>query len=493
VTSAIVLVARLVLAAVFAVAGAAKLHDRRGTQHAAVEFGAPVGVSGAIAFVLPLAELAVAALLIPSGTAAVGAVAALALLVLFSLAVSVSLLRGRAPECHCFGQLHSAPASWKTLVRNGVLAGIAAVVLAGSLSGHSPSVVSWIAGLESAEAIGLGAALAIAALVTAGSVVFVSLLRSYGKVLVRLDRLERVLAANGIALDEEEPELGLPPGTATPELPGIAKLLELQLPVLLVFASPRCPPCRTLLQKAAGWQVAHTDVLTVAFAMSGTVELAQAEAASHELRNVLLDDDLRLYNAFEANGTPSALLIAPDGTIASWVASGSEAVEGLVARALEPSWPVGLPVGSEAPTMRLPSLDGEPVNLADLRGQPALLIFWNPTCGYCRAMHGDLLAWEQAMDGDEPRLIIVSSGHAETARAEGFRSLVLLDPGLIAAGRFGAAGTPTGVLVGADGRIDSPVVVGASAIFDLASQRHTDPPGDMSAALSVSGANPRPR
>jgi thiol-disulfide isomerase/thioredoxin len=485
------LICRIVLASVFVVAAGSKLADLAGTRAAVVEFGAPRRLAGAVTAVLVAAELAVAALLLPSSTAAVGAFGAVLLLAVFSAAVIVSLARGRAPECHCFGQLHSAPASWKTLVRNAVLAGIAAVVLASSLSGHSPSAVSWVAGLDSAEAVGLGAALAVAGLVAAGSVVFVTLLRSYGKVLVRLDRLERVLAANGIAFDEEEPELGLPPGTPVPELPGIGGLLEARLPVLLVFASPRCPSCRTLLQKAADWQVAHTDELTVAFAMSGTVEEAQAEAASHELRNVLLDDELHLYNALEANGTPSALLIAPDGTIASWVASGSEAVERLVARALEPAWPIGLPVGSEAPTMRLPSLEGEALDFDYLRGRPTLLVFWNPTCGYCRAMHGDLLAWEQAAEGEEPRLVVVSSGDTETVRAEGFRSLVLLDPALTAAGSFGAAGTPTAVLVGADGRIDSPVAVGASAIFELANQHRTDPPGDLSAALSVSSANPR--
>ena len=85
------------------------------------------------------------------------------------------------------------------------------------------------------------------------------------------------------------------------------------------------------------------------------------------------------------------MLIAPDGTIASWVAAGSERIEQLVYDAVagEPE-PEGLPIGTEAPLLELPALDGEPVALADLRGREALLLFWNPDCGSRRSMHEDL-------------------------------------------------------------------------------------------------------
>ena len=51
------LVARVLLAAVFAVAGAAKLRDRPGTRQAVVDFGAPERLAGPLAVLLPLAEL----------------------------------------------------------------------------------------------------------------------------------------------------------------------------------------------------------------------------------------------------------------------------------------------------------------------------------------------------------------------------------------------------------------------------------------------------
>jgi uncharacterized membrane protein YphA (DoxX/SURF4 family) len=120
--------ARLLLAAVFVVAALGKLADRPGSRQAIIDFGLPSSLAGPFSILLPLAELAVAAALIPTSTAWWGAIGALALLLLFVVAIGVNLARGRKPECHCFGQLHSAPAGWKTLGRNGALAAVASFV-----------------------------------------------------------------------------------------------------------------------------------------------------------------------------------------------------------------------------------------------------------------------------------------------------------------------------------------------------------------------------
>src|SRR4051794_17575209 len=127
----LVLAARLLLAAVFAVAGAAKLADRAGSRRAAVAFGAPGWSAGAIASGLPLAELVVAGLLLAPATASTGAVGAIVLLTVFAIAIALNLARGRTPDCHCFGQLHSSPAGWRTLARNAALAALAVFTLTG--------------------------------------------------------------------------------------------------------------------------------------------------------------------------------------------------------------------------------------------------------------------------------------------------------------------------------------------------------------------------
>ena len=126
---AALLAARLVLAAVFALAGAAKLADLAGSRAAVAGFGVPEPLAGPTGTALPLAELATAALLLPNATARAGAIAALALLLAISLGVSSSISRGEAPDCHCFGQLHSEPAGPRTLARNFALALLAGFVL----------------------------------------------------------------------------------------------------------------------------------------------------------------------------------------------------------------------------------------------------------------------------------------------------------------------------------------------------------------------------
>ena len=159
------LAAGLVLAGVFAFSGLAKLVDREGTRTAVDEFGVPTRLIGFLALALPLTELVVAILLLPSATRVVGAAGSLALLGVFSAVVGMSLVRGQAPECHCFGTLRSEPASWKTLVRNSLFMVFAALVLAAGVSHQTPSTVGWMRGIGSAQLV----ALAGAVLVLAGS------------------------------------------------------------------------------------------------------------------------------------------------------------------------------------------------------------------------------------------------------------------------------------------------------------------------------------
>src|SRR4051794_5390168 len=96
------LAARIVLASVFLTAGVAKLADREGSREAITAFGAPRSLAGPLSVLLPLAELTAAALLIPATTVRWGALVALALLVLFMAGIARSMVRGEAPDCHCF-------------------------------------------------------------------------------------------------------------------------------------------------------------------------------------------------------------------------------------------------------------------------------------------------------------------------------------------------------------------------------------------------------
>src|SRR5215217_8757325 len=161
------LLARLLLFLVFVVAALAKLADRKGSKEAIIDFGLPSSLAGSLGLLLPLAEVAVAIALIPASTALWGAVGALALLLLFVVGIGVNLARGRKPDCHCFGQLHSAPAGWSTLARNGALAALAGFVLWAGYDGVGPSAVSWLGTLSAAQIAGLVVGLVLLGLVVA--------------------------------------------------------------------------------------------------------------------------------------------------------------------------------------------------------------------------------------------------------------------------------------------------------------------------------------
>jgi uncharacterized membrane protein YphA (DoxX/SURF4 family) len=128
-------IVRLAVAALFLVAALAKFPNRQRTRARVRIFGVPERLSGPVALVLPVGELAIAVLIVPAATARLGAVLAAVVLVMFSAAVARLMIRGEAPECHCFGPLHSSSVGPGMLARNLLLAGLAlcaAIVGAGS-------------------------------------------------------------------------------------------------------------------------------------------------------------------------------------------------------------------------------------------------------------------------------------------------------------------------------------------------------------------------
>jgi thiol-disulfide isomerase/thioredoxin len=475
---ALLLTASIALAAVFAVAGSAKLLDRAGSRIAARAFGVPDRLAGEVAVALPLAEIAVALLLLFPATRWWGAIAALALLVLFTAAVARALARGERPDCHCFGQLHSAAAGWRTLARNGALAAVAALVVVAARDDAGLGAFAWTTRLHGVEWLGFALAVSLGVVVTLGGYAVVHVLRSYGRVLVRLDAVEQRLRDAGLTLEESPPELGLEPGTAAPAfwLPSadgdrvaLGDLLKANLPLLLLFTSPTCGPCSLLMPEVARWQREHGDALTIALLSDGEPERIRAEASEHELVNVLIDETLSAYEAYGANGTPSAVLVAPDGTIGSWLAAGAEWIEMLVEQALYGGGgrEAGLPVGSELPALDVELLDGGPRPLRELVAGPTALLFWNPDCGFCRAMHDDVVAWEASPPPGAPGLIVVSAGAADDVRGEGFSSTVVLDLDWAVSTSLGASGTPMAVLFDEAGRVASAPAVGAPAVLGL--------------------------
>ena len=499
--SVVMLLARLVLALIFVVAGLAKLADLAGSRQALRDFGVPAVLANPLGVLLPVAELAVAVALVPTVSAWWGALGALVLLLLFVVGIGSNLARGRHPDCHCFGQLHSAPASWPTLIRNVVLAAVASVVVVFGRSTPGPGVLDWLAALSIVQGtLVLVGVLLLALLIGEGWVLF-QILSQQGRLLLRIEALEARLAeagpapsqaragAAGLAVGSPAPSFALP--TLTGETITLQAVRAPGKPVMLLFSDPGCGPCNALLPEIGRWQREHATKVVVALLSRGTVEANRPKVTEYGLTHVLLQKDREVAQAYQANGTPSALLIRPDGTIGSPLAQGADAIRALLDKTLSPAGlgtlpmaaaqgnghratatprpPAGPTMGEPAPDFSLPDLAGKFVSLSDFRGDKTLVLFWRPSCGFCQHMLDDLKAWEAHPPEEAPRLLVVSTDSVESNQAMGLRSPVLLDPDGMRVGRlFGAAGTPMAVLVDAEGKVASELAAGAPAVLALA-------------------------
>lgn len=115
----------VVLACAFTLAAVAKLRDLRGTLEDFTALGVPS--PRFFAQVMPLAELAVTALLLI--VPAVGGIAALVTLAFFTVFLVSRLRAGVRAPCACFGSMTVHPLSGVDLVRNAELAVLAAAAL----------------------------------------------------------------------------------------------------------------------------------------------------------------------------------------------------------------------------------------------------------------------------------------------------------------------------------------------------------------------------
>ncbi len=134
--AATALTARVTLAAAFGVSAATKLVDRPALARGLADFGVPR--SDVVAPALPLAEAALAVLLVTVRDQPWPAFLAIAVLALFTGVVVANLAGGRPAPCPCFGAPGpgARPVSAATVARNGFLVALA-VLGTGSTDGAS--------------------------------------------------------------------------------------------------------------------------------------------------------------------------------------------------------------------------------------------------------------------------------------------------------------------------------------------------------------------
>jgi len=268
---------------------------------------------------------------VPPASARAGAVSAMVLLAAFAAAIARAMARGEAPDCHCFGALHSAPAGAAALARNLVLAGVAGTVAA---AGPLESLGQALHGVDAGIAVGVAA---LAVVLTTQGWFSLHLLAQNGRLIARVRGLEEAVAALAPGASRRP---GLPIGTRAPafvladvegEPRTLRELLAPGLPLALAFSEPGCEACSALPAALAKVRQRRAGELEVALISRGTRADNHARVAGHELGAILLQDEREVALQFGVASVPSATIVAPDGRIASPLAIGLAAIEELLA------------------------------------------------------------------------------------------------------------------------------------------------------------------
>jgi thiol-disulfide isomerase/thioredoxin len=143
--------------------------------------------------------------------------------------------------------------------------------------------------------------------------------------------------------------------------------------------------------------------------------------------------------------------------------------------------PQGLPIGAKAIAFDLPRISGGRASLESFlrQGKPVLLISTDPNCGPCNGLMPEIAAWQKNLTS-ELNIVLLSHGRYRDNRAKAVEHGVmdvLIEKNHKIAEQYQALGTPTGLLIRADGTIGSPAVGGADRIRQLVAHKAWTDPG----------------
>ena len=480
----VLLIIRLILFGVFAVAGISKLLDPVGSAKAMREFGTPEEFTKFFAYALPFAEIVFAICLLFTSMSWLGAVGALILLLSFIGGMIWQIAQGRAPDCHCFGQIHSEPVGKKSLIRNIVFALLALVLIGFGRSNQGLDLANTNSGMLEM--------LLILALVVLGIVLLgylIKLTDQQNEIVRRLGLLEFATGdVDPVTRNEAgDPSDGLPigaplPDFAIPDLSGkivhFDHLLSDKKPFLFLFVGPQCAPCEMLLPEMREWESGLSDKLNFVFISHGEIS-ANKPKFGDAARTVLVEPKRDFAESVNAKWTPTALFVDADGNIASHIAAGDIAIRRLVeqikSRDLNEEFVyfLGLNghrrpnIGQTVAEFEVEDIEGRKITEKNLVGRTTLVAFSSPTCGHCAKLMGQIRDWESRQTPQDPNLIIFTDGDADEERKLGLRSPIIVDKDYKTAGKFGMRGVPSAVVVNEEGIIVTEAAIGPDNIWSL--------------------------
>jgi peroxiredoxin len=360
-------------------------------------------------------------------------------------------------------------------------------------------------------------------LMALGSWLGFQLVRQNGRLVVRLESIEKQLAPRADT-KQREPS-GLSVGTLAPdfELPDLGgarhKLSEFRdKNLLLIFFNPNCGFCTKMAPDLAALPADGSGdrAIPVVVTTGDPVENRKLVAQYGIRCLVLLQVEMEIASKFHAQGTPMGYRIDGTGRIASELALGAEPLLQLAAeispRPNELAAPSngsaphddkdyrslagsrlnrsGLTAGVLAPDFRLPRIDGGDLSLADLRGGKVLLVFSDPDCGPCDELAPQLQ--ELHLQRPDMQVLVVSRRDVEATRAKatglGLSFPVVVQKQWEISLLYAMFATPVGYLIDEQGILASDVAVGVGPILALAGEPSVGIP--PSAGALVRGKEP---
>jgi thiol-disulfide isomerase/thioredoxin/uncharacterized membrane protein YphA (DoxX/SURF4 family) len=485
------LILRIGLAAIFGLAGIAKFLDLDASEKAFKEFGVPAAIARPSSIALSVFEIIIAVLFLSTATSWFAAVGALFLLMLFVGQMIYQMAKGNAPDCHCFGQLHSEPVGKKSLIRN-----ISFSLPAGFLVFQGREDQGLNLANSSSDLLQLIFGFTIVAFLAAVIFNLRKISEQQSEIMRRMDVMEMVARDGGEVTRDNagHPHEGFPIGTVFPdfELPdlngntvSLGDLRSEDLPVLFLFVSPTCNPCKALVPEFEQWQDDLRDKVKLVFVSTGKTEENAEKFAGEASKLLLLQKERELADIVKAQWTPTAVLMDRHGRIASHVAAGDTAIRELVAKIKDEDLRQEFTfftngnghahsnnrVGENVPTFSLKDINGNEINNDYFKHKQTLVAFWSLTCPYCQEMMSDLREWDSTKGEDEPNLVVFSEGDKAAHEEFELSSPIILEKDYQTAAHFGMFGTPSAVLVNENGTIISETAAGAPEIWALIGKR----------------------
>ena len=362
-------------------------------------------------------------------------------------------------------------------------------------------------------------------LIAVGTWLVYQLARQNGRILLRLEAIEKRISPH--AEKQRRESSGLPLGTAAPdfELPDLTgvrhKLSDFRgQDLLLIFFNPNCGFCTRMAPDLAALPAEGGAGRAAAVVVTaGDAEQNRKLVEQHGIRClVLLQNQMEAAREFRAPGTPMGYRIdaagriaelaigagpllklataivtpvgrgSPDparmidrrspgqsdeGDLRSSVSAGSEtrAEHGddpsLARSRLNRN---GLKADADAPDFQLPRIEGGELSLADFRGRRVLLVFSDPDCGPCDELAPRLQ--ELHLERPDLQVLVVSRRDAEATRAKaaalGLTFPIVMQRQWEISKKYGMFATPIGYLIGEQGVLLKDVAVGVEPILALA-------------------------